>query len=273
MSRSIQITCDGGGRYVFSVEDIEPPARYGNSELDTGPWVTIRVKESERFDAAWDADALIIGSTEILPVDADPARPEQISVTVAGANLQVGWYVFELLDEDGNIQPIAPVHSGQSWRPGQRDVARQLRNRTFAGGGRIPGFLNDDDEGGPTDPTKDEVERLIDDAMSDIASKVGVRLPDAAFSIARRVAILGIALLVEIGSEDFDQERYDRLQILYDARLTQLLEAAQDVATGGEVGDADDRPLAVGSFPAAGSCVPGSEGSWDVIGKTGIWDC
>jgi hypothetical protein len=157
------------------------------------------------------------------------------------------------------------------YKPVRDLVARLLRNRLYAGGGRTPAFLNDDEDGGPTDPTRDEVDGLIDDAAADVASKVGVDLPESVHPIARRVVSIGTALLIEVGSENYDTDRYDRLKTLYDERLGQLLDAAQDEQTGGELGDADDRIMAAGSFsPAGGTCVAGTEHSWGTIGKTGL---
>lgn len=133
------------------------------------------------------------------------------------------------------------------YKPIRDDIARLLRNRLFAGGGRISTFTDE------TDPTADEVNQLIDDAASDVADKAGISLPDDTHPMARRVVTLGTAMLIEIGSEDFDQDRYDRLKALYDARLTELVKSAQDENEGGEAGGADDRASPVGSFPAGGT--------------------
>lgn len=235
-----------GGNYVVTLLGFSPSARF-----DGHPWTRIRVEEAAAKTGPWTE----LVTANLSPADADPAEPAARDITVAGATLPVGWYRVTFLDANGNLQPTTPVYSGSGWVPTTRDVATVLRARLFSQGGRAPDFLNVDDEGGPTDPTRDEVMEMISDAVSDIGSKVSLVLPEDAGPIARRVAALGAALLVELGSEDFDQDRYDRLAKLYDQRLAQLLDAAQDEAEGGQVGDADDRaePSGVASFPAGGT--------------------
>lgn len=240
----MMLTADGAGPYVHSFDGFTPSARF-----DATAWTTVRVEESADKTGPWTAYA----HGTLTPTDTDPTEPQARSFTAPGATLAAGWNRVVFLDAGNNEQPTRPVYVGALWKPGSRDVARLTRNRTFAGGGRITDFLDETDDGGPTDPSREDVLELIDDAASDVMSRVALVIPPGAASVAQHVATVGTAMLIELGSEDFDQDRYDRLKALYDARLAQLLDAAQDEATGGEVGDADDRVTAVGSFPAGGT--------------------
>jgi hypothetical protein len=163
--------------------------------------------------------------------------------------------------DDGTVTPPTGEDLDVLYRPVLNDVARRIRARLYVGGGRGPEFLDDTDENGPTDPTKTEVLALIDDAAADVASRVGVNLPESLHPIARRVVALGTVLIIEVGSSAFDTERYDRLKTEYDEKLARLLDNAQDLRTGGEAGDQDDRVLAVGTFPAASHRWDWPEGS------------
>lgn len=251
------LTADGTGPYRHSFDGYTPGARD-----DDTPWTAVQVRESADKTGPWS----LYAHGDLDPVDVDPEHPVTRSFDAPGATLESGWNQIVFLDANGNQQPTRPLYVGALWKPSSRDVARQLRARLYAQGGRIGDFLNEDEDNGPTDPTRDEVLELIDDAASDISSRVGLVLPSGAATIAQHVTTLGAAMLIEIGSEDFDQERYDRLQTLYDARLAQLLDAAQDETTGGEVGDADDRMQAAGSFSSSGRHVAGSE-------LEDIWSC
>lgn len=247
------LTADGNGPYVHSFDGFTPSARSGGA-----PWTQVRVEESADKTGPWTLYAHGI----LTPVDTDPSEPLTRSFTAPGATIAAGWNRVLFLDAAGNTEPTRPLYVGATWKPGSKDVARILRARLYAQGGRILDFLDEDDENGPTDPTRNEVLELIDDAASDIQSKVGLVLAPGAGTIAQHVTAIGAALLIEVGSVDFDQERYDRLLALYDTRLAQLLDAAQDEATGGDVGDSDDRVTALGSFPPAGHSydhTPGAE--------------
>lgn len=264
------LTADGSGPYTHSFEDFTPGRRF-----DDVPWTAVYVEESTDKTGPWTQYA----HGTLSPVDTDPEAPASREFTAPGAALAAGWNRVVFTDADGNLQPSRPLYVGATWKPGSKDVARLLRARLYVQGGRIPDFLDEDDDGGPTDPTRDEVLELIDDATSDVMSRVGTVLAPGVSTIAQHVTALGTAMLIELGSEDYDSDRYDRLQVLYDQRLAQLLDAAQDEATGGETGNSDDRLTAAGSFGSAAGTfgggfdhVPGSEHSWDVIGKNGIGD-
>jgi hypothetical protein len=66
-----------------------------------------------------------------------------------------------------------------------------------------------------------------------LVTSVGRAIPAQASDLARKVIEVGAALLIEVGSEDVNESRYDRLKTLYDERLRRLFEAV--VEYGGDV--------------------------------------
>lgn len=201
-------------------------------------WTGLTIEEAATPGGPW---TLI--DTQTLVPDADPAHPSSRSFTTNDATLLAGWYRVTFTNAAGDTQPFDPVFNGANITPPQVEVARLVRARTAAGGGQT-GVFSD-----RTDPTSGEVDALMAQAATDLTSKVGVVLPVEVHAIARAVVAVGTAMLIELGSRDFDRDRYDRLERMYDTRLAQLVTAAQEVAAGGEVGAVDDQALAVGSFP------------------------
>jgi hypothetical protein len=142
--------------------------------------------------------------------------------------------LYPALDDDGTT--VAET----AYEPVRDDIARLLRARTFAKGGQRREFTD------TTDPTRAQVDELIDDAASDVIAVVGSNLDATLHPAARRVVALGTTLLIEVGARDFDQARYDRLQKLYDTRLAQL--DAADAAT-----DPDDPGTGTGGGDGGGA--------------------
>lgn len=67
-----------------------------------------------------------------------------------------------------------PELADVSWRPTVDQVGALIRARTkIRGSVEIGTFLNADEDGGPTRPTKDAVEDLIDTAMRRVSSAIG----------------------------------------------------------------------------------------------------
>jgi hypothetical protein len=132
------------------------------------------------------------------------------------------------------------------WAPLVADVGAILRARTKDSNGNELGTFTAN-----TRPTGDQVDELIETAMSDIESEVG-SVPDVLQDAARRVAAIGTALLVELSyfPEQITNGRspYDQLRELYDARFARLKIKIDEVNAGGEVGTADDA-LPDYSFP------------------------
>lgn len=123
------------------------------------------------------------------------------------------------------------------------DVARVIPARTRAGGGLLGSFTDD------TNPTADQVEQYIEDAATDIEMEVGEELDDDIHDLVRRVIALDAAKRIELGAEDFDQERYDRLDRELTAQFKRLVEAAQDADDGTDPGKVDDLAEPLHSFP------------------------
>ena len=139
------------------------------------------------------------------------------------------------------------------WAPLVADVGAILRARTKD--------ANDNELGtftANTRPTGDQVDELIETAITDIESEVG-SVPDVLQDAARRVAALGTALLVELSHwpNEVAQGRspYDQLKELYDARFTRLKAQIDDVNAGGDVGGGSESevPLPVYEFPELNS--------------------
>jgi hypothetical protein len=148
------------GPYLASFAAIEPPARYAPGSGAIGAWTRLRASEAPARTGPW----TVLGTVDLPTVDTDPAHPATRRVTVAGAALAAGWYLLELLDDDGNSQPFAPLYNGQSWRPSVQDVAKQSRAYT--------NHSNMFDT--TTSPTATEVDGYIDIAVQEIAGRVGL---------------------------------------------------------------------------------------------------
>jgi hypothetical protein len=132
------------------------------------------------------------------------------------------------------------------WAPLVADVGAILRARTKDSNGNELGTFTAN-----TRPTGDQIDELIETAITDIESEVG-SVPDVLQDAARRGAAIGTALLVELSyfPEQIANGRspYDQLKELYDARFVRLKAQIDEVNSGGEVGTADDA-MPVYSFP------------------------
>jgi hypothetical protein len=139
------------------------------------------------------------------------------------------------------------------WAPLVADVGAILRARTKDSNGNELGTFTAN-----TRPTEDQVDDLIETAMSDIESDVG-SVPDVLQDAARRVAAIGTALHVELSffPEQIANGRspYDQLKELYDERFARLKAQIDDVNAGGDVGGGSesDVPMPVYSFPELNS--------------------
>lgn len=138
----------------------------------------------------------------------------------------------------------APADLDLPYKAIRDDIARILRARTAAGGGET-GEFNE-----RTNPKASEVDELINDAAALIAPKVGVNLPESTWPMARRVVAIRTAMLIELGSSDFDERRYDRFERDLNSQITTLVDAVQDARDpGNDPGPVDDRVGALGTFP------------------------
>jgi hypothetical protein len=149
-----------------------------------------------------------------------------------------------------------PVDVVLLYKPIVDEIATLLRARTVGyGSGETGTFLDASDQGGPTNPTKTEVTKLINDAAAVIASSVGVGIPQSTWPLARRAVSLQAAMRIEGGSEQVSEARYDRFERELNGYpgsrglLAALIDAVQDAQAGGDPGEVDDRPTPLGLFP------------------------
>lgn len=213
---------------VVPFEGYTPSAR-----TDGLPWLGARVWESATVDGTYaQIDAFAFATdprVEPSGLDVDPENPRERSFTTAIALLPVGWYKVVFYDASNNLEPTDPVYHGGPILPGVQQVAHFLRARTMGAGGQLNVFT------AFTDPTIDQVEDYIQSAAADVISTVGRDIPVQASDLARKVIEVSAAMLIELGSEDINEVRYDRLKTLYDERLARLFEAV--VEYGGDVID------------------------------------
>jgi hypothetical protein len=136
------------------------------------------------------------------------------------------------------------------WAPSPSDVGAVLRSRTKDTNGNELGTFTSD-----TRPTDGQVNELIETAVADLSSDVGT-VPDKLQDAARRLAAIGVAMLVELSffPDQITNGRspYAQLEALYEKRFARLKVQIEDVNAGGEVGGADSSEdlLPVYSFPA-----------------------
>jgi hypothetical protein len=222
---SILITGAGAGEYAFSAKEIQPPPRTSANDLDAGSWSSIRVSESKNRSGPW----MLIGEAPITPPDNNPARPQTRFVSVAGATLAAGWFMFELLDEDGNVQPLLPLRNGQSWWPSVQEVANLMPDRTTIDGGGEARTFNDD-----TTPTAGEVDSIIDMVLDAVDPRVPTDAPDEVLRAARHVVTLQTAIIVESGNWG-DQLDTNQARVELWERLLTTHQATLDGAADGDL--------------------------------------
>jgi len=186
---SILIAATGDGTFVHSVRDVQPPPRFSAAEAAIGPWTSIRAYESVTSYGPW----TLLGAADLVPVDIDPAEPQPRDVTVTGARLQA-WLRLELLDVDGNIQPITPIHTTRPI-PSVDEIASRIRQRTRDRDGYEHGTFNE-----LTRPVASEVADIAQRAARFVMLKLGdpgTRWTGDLMSSARDAAAARAALEVE----------------------------------------------------------------------------
>lgn len=132
---------------------------------------------------------------------------------------------------DTVIVLAAAIVSGgtQVWAPSVGDVGTIISQRTVAADGlTITGTFTS-----TTRPSDTQVQLLIDQVVAHVAARVG-EVPEELELAARGAAALGAAARVELSFFSTD-DRYDDLNALYQQALDALVEAAEDIATSGEV--------------------------------------
>lgn len=153
--------------------------------------------------------------------------------------------------------------AGPSWEPTVADVGDLLRIRTRDSNGNTLGTFTAD-----TSPTGDQVERLIDKAVTKVTSKIGVSIPAALEEKAGTVVALRAAMLVELSyfGDQIAAQRspFNELKTLHDEEWKDLYSDWRDLGADllpGTADDTSDAGMPVYSFPPLGGSVhaPGSE--------------
>lgn len=256
---------------VRSFTEFAPIARY-----DGHPWYTARIQEAPDADGApgtWETIDTIDLSTNGLGLDTDPTQPAVRNLTTENASddtTAVWWYRIVFVDGTGDQeQPTDPVATNETpavnYRPSVLEVAFWLRQRTMDGNGNQLGTFTN-----ATEPTGDQVEEAIDQAVIDVYDIVGASPVKAVSLVAKKVTTLAAAMAVELsyfGSQiTANRSPYNELKTLYDERLKALTLLLRTVGADDEPGTADDDSgagMPSFSFGNLGGChVPGAESPW-----------
>jgi hypothetical protein len=223
--------------YVVTFNDYQPSSR------TDAVWIGARVLESASPTIAGTEidDFPFVNDARVVPVglDVNPLNPASRTFSTNVATLATGWYTVVFYDAAGLEEPTEPLFKGGPVVPSVQQVAQFLRARTMGAGGQLNTFTT------TTDPNIDQVESYVQSATADVVSHVGRSIPAQASDLARKVIEVGTAMLIELGSEDVNETRYDRLKTLYDERFQRLFEAV--VEYGGDVIDPIPEPGQPGS--------------------------
>lgn len=213
--------------YVVSFNDYVPSSR-----TDV-PWIGAKIRESATPNQMGDIidNFAFASDPRVVPagLDLSPSLPASRSFTTTSGTLVTGWYTVVFYDAAGVEEPTEPLFKGGPITPSVQQIASFLRARTMGAGGQLGTFT------ALTDPNIDQVEGYIQSAAADLVTSVGRVIPAQASDLARKVLEVGTAILIEVGSEDINEARYDRLKTLYDERLQRLFAAV--VEYGGDVID------------------------------------
>lgn len=163
-----------------------------------------------------DDDTSNYQATRTMPEDATPTGVgvEYLAVWVSGS--------VELTEE-----LVVETGVTSDYRPTVDQIGALLRARTKVGMTE-PGTFTDE-----TRPTGDQVELLIDQAVADVAMRVGVTIPDELNNSGRHVVALRAAQLVELSFFPEQQEGaggvspYQTLRLSYEEALDKLVKAVQ----------------------------------------------
>lgn len=221
--------------YAVSFTDYRPSRRYAPA---VGPWVTARIEEAPTSDGPWTT----LETIALDPVDSDPERPRSREFTTDQATLPEGWYRIVWIDADGAVQPTAPrlnsaAATTASWAPTVADVAKlspAYTRHPVDGQGEQAGSeqkVFDD----TTDPTATDVQGYIDNAVREIAGRVGVSTARLELygELAKQAAAWHAAKTIEAekapDGADESVGAYSWKQSSYVACLTELISQARPI--------------------------------------------
>lgn len=150
------------------------------------------------------------------------------------------------------------------WRPTIARVAREIPARVRGRGGDRPDSWTTD-----TTPSADQVEKVIDDSVGEVALAIGgYELPDSCLDGARRLCALHAAAIIEGGY--FPEQNGDRtglatrLDRLYDRLLPLVVNCIATAGAGGPDTDpqtSDEGNAPTWSFPSGVEVAEGAERS------------
>lgn len=232
--------------FTHSFRATFPPARF-----DAVPWTRVRIEES--------ADGLT-GWTQIdeqaLTPDPTPATPNAVNVTVTTAQFAAAWFRFRF-----DVTPSSPstytaairspeVTLSVTWAPSTSDVAALMFSRVTGEYAEQLAEFTDS-----TRPTLGQVAGMIDAAVGQVASSVGITVDAQLVPSARFLATLYTALLLEPSywqeQQQPDKAAWEQWHTLYDDGLKALLRAIEEVGAGDELGPSDDELKPIWAFPVA----------------------
>jgi hypothetical protein len=160
-----------------------------------------------------EGDYIVAWDRQVTPLD--PIRTEGLLVAAAGA--------------DGGNGDL--VQAGMT--PEISEVEELLRARTTVYGDETGTF------GSATRPTADQVAGLIEQAVSDIAGRVGVRVPAALIPLSRRIATLRTAMLIEAGyfpeQAGEDESVFTQFNGQFNTGMLELINGSRKAAAAGTI--------------------------------------
>jgi len=184
--------------YTHSFFGVTPPARY-----DSLPWTDVRVEQGPSDAGPWtQIDA------QSIAVDATPATPDPVDLTVTTATVETGFFRFRFEDAAATLSPysnaIASPDDGttEPWLPTVSEVGDRMAARTWDGTVQVGTFTAD------TTPTAWQVTRLIQDAAGVVLAALGTP-PEPQYRVAKYAVICRTAMAIERGYYPTDADESD----------------------------------------------------------------
>lgn len=213
-----------GGSYVISFPPLTPSERN-----DSVAWSAVLIEEAADPGGEW----LEIGTTNLEPLDSDPAKPEARAITVIGATLAVGWYRATFSNSLGDLEPTRPIRRSRSYTapdsitPTVADVSSLLYDMLVEEGGQVATAFGDS-----TSPTASQAEFFITQAVVEVLGRLQVDIPaiPTAINLGKWVATIHAARLIV---RFFNTERSDdsastaSLDKMFDATWPDLVQACR----------------------------------------------